>query len=57
MRHFMQLVDVFIQDDLRAHAIGVNVRLGIALTILPIVSFTSGCGSVWDRGRFVVGQI
>lgn len=57
MRHFMQLVDVFIQDDLRAHAIGVNVRLGIALTILPIVSFTGGRGPVWDCGRFVVGQI
>ena len=57
MRHFMQLVDVFIQDDLRAHAIGVNVRLGIALTILPIVSLTGVRGPVWGRGRFVAGQI
>lgn len=57
MRHFMQLVDVFMQDDLRAHVIGVDVRLGIALTILPIVSLADGRGPVWDRGRFVMGQI
>lgn len=57
MRHFMQLVDVFMQDDLRAHAIGVDVRLGIALTILPIVSLADGRGPVCDRGCFVVGQI
>lgn len=57
MHHFMQLIDAFMQDGLRTHAIGVDVRLGIALTILPIVSLADGRGPVWDRGCFVVGQI
>lgn len=57
MRHFMQLIDAFMQDDLRVHAIGVDVRLGIASAILPIASLADGRAPVWDRGRFVVGQI
>ena len=57
MRHFIQLIDAFMQDDLRVHAIGVDVRLGIASAILPIASLADGRGTVWDRGRFVVGQI
>ncbi len=50
-----RIINAFMQG-LRAYVL-VEVCLGAVYVILSIVSFNGDRGPVWDRGRFVVGQI